>query len=160
MSSVAMPMVMEDILPPKIARGHDCLERELRRLLAGLIPVLAEATISLMRKVAEVLRDMVSAGVITDYAVFGAVAQMRYTEAVSTMDAEIAGVPRGCEGRLSCSHCVERGKTEGLRADPRHVGIRFCQPGRAGAFGGSAWALRTVARIPGSIPWMMQWTTG
>ena len=32
---------------------------------------------------------MVSAGVIADYAVFGAVAQMRYTEAVSTMDAEI-----------------------------------------------------------------------
>jgi hypothetical protein len=32
---------------------------------------------------------MVSAGVITDYAVSGAVAQMRYTEAVSTMDADI-----------------------------------------------------------------------
>jgi len=39
---------------------------------------------------------MVSAGVITDYAVFGAVAQMRYTEAVSTMDADIlVAVPPG-----------------------------------------------------------------
>ena len=32
---------------------------------------------------------MVSAGVIADYAVFGAVAQMRYTEAVATLDADI-----------------------------------------------------------------------
>ena len=32
---------------------------------------------------------MVSAGVIADYAVFGAVAQMRYTEAVATVDADI-----------------------------------------------------------------------
>ena len=42
-----------------------------------------------MQRVARLLLDMVSAGVITDYAVFGAVAQMRYTEAVSTMDADI-----------------------------------------------------------------------
>src|SRR5208337_3780608 len=42
-----------------------------------------------MQRVARLLLDMVSAGVITDYAVFGAVAQMRYTEAVSTMDAEV-----------------------------------------------------------------------
>lgn len=32
---------------------------------------------------------MVSTGIITDYAVFGAVAQMRYTEAVATLDADI-----------------------------------------------------------------------
>jgi hypothetical protein len=42
-----------------------------------------------MQRVARLLLDMVSAGVITDYAVFDAVAQMRYTEAVSTMDANI-----------------------------------------------------------------------
>jgi len=35
------------------------------------------------------LNDMVAAGVIDDYAVFGAVAQMRYTEAVATLDADI-----------------------------------------------------------------------
>jgi hypothetical protein len=47
-----------------------------------------------MQRVARLLLDMVSAGVITDYAVFGAVAQMRYTEAVSTMDAAIlVGLP-------------------------------------------------------------------
>jgi hypothetical protein len=42
-----------------------------------------------MKEVAELLNSMLDAGVISDYAVFGAVAQMRYTEAVSTMDADI-----------------------------------------------------------------------
>ncbi|MEN8255673.1 MAG: hypothetical protein ABFR33_09410 [Verrucomicrobiota bacterium] len=38
---------------------------------------------------AKLLNQMVQAGVITGYAVFGAVAQMRYTEAVATLDADI-----------------------------------------------------------------------
>ncbi|MDA8138413.1 MAG: hypothetical protein M0036_07120 [Desulfobacteraceae bacterium] len=42
-----------------------------------------------MDQVAKLLNDMVQAGIITNYAVFGAVAQMRYTEAVATMDADI-----------------------------------------------------------------------
>lgn len=42
-----------------------------------------------MDKVAELLNEMVAQGIIEDYAVFGAVAQMRYTEAVVTMDADI-----------------------------------------------------------------------
>lgn len=43
----------------------------------------------LMDEVAELLNRMVKGGVILDYAVFGAVAQMRYTEAVTTLDADI-----------------------------------------------------------------------
>lgn len=43
----------------------------------------------MMRELAELLRDMLSRGVITNYALFGATAQMRYTEAVSTMDADV-----------------------------------------------------------------------
>ena len=39
------------------------------------------------RELAELLRDMLAAGVIRDYALFGATAQMRYTEAVSTLEA-------------------------------------------------------------------------
>jgi len=35
------------------------------------------------------LNDMIAEGVIIEYAIFGAVAQMRYTEAVSTMDADV-----------------------------------------------------------------------
>jgi hypothetical protein len=35
------------------------------------------------------LNEMRTAGVITDYALFGAVAQMRYTEPVATLDADV-----------------------------------------------------------------------
>ncbi len=42
-----------------------------------------------MKDVAQILNQMVSEGVIRDYAVFGAMAQMRYTDAVATMDADI-----------------------------------------------------------------------
>lgn len=42
-----------------------------------------------MDKVAVLLNEMVERGIIEDYAVFGAVAQMRYTEAVVTLDADI-----------------------------------------------------------------------
>ncbi|MFZ0134112.1 MAG: hypothetical protein WAK95_16345 [Desulfobacterales bacterium] len=42
-----------------------------------------------MDKVAVLLNDMVDQGIIADYAVFGAVAQMRYTGAVVTLDADI-----------------------------------------------------------------------
>lgn len=43
---------------------------------------------------AELLNAMRDAGVITEYAMFGAIAQMRYTEPVATLDAEVlAAVP-------------------------------------------------------------------
>lgn len=49
-----------------------------------------------MKQVASLLNDMVAQGVVSDYAVFGAVAQMRYTEAVSTMDADVlVALPSG-----------------------------------------------------------------
>jgi hypothetical protein len=42
-----------------------------------------------MDEIARLLNDMVEAGIIKNYAVFGAVAQMRYTEAVATLDADV-----------------------------------------------------------------------
>jgi len=42
-----------------------------------------------MKRVALLLNAMRDAGVVSDYALFGAAAQMRYTEAVATMDADI-----------------------------------------------------------------------
>lgn len=42
-----------------------------------------------MEKVALLLNEMMKAGIITNYAIFGAVAQMRYTEAVVTLDADV-----------------------------------------------------------------------
>ena len=42
-----------------------------------------------MKELAQLLNEMLSTGVIENYAVFGAVAQMRYTEAVATIDADL-----------------------------------------------------------------------
>jgi hypothetical protein len=42
-----------------------------------------------MRAVADLLNDMVAARVFRGYAVFGAMAQMRYTEPVATMDVDV-----------------------------------------------------------------------
>ena len=42
-----------------------------------------------VREVALLLNAMRDAGVITDYALFGAAAQMRYTEPVATLDADV-----------------------------------------------------------------------
>ena len=42
-----------------------------------------------MKEVAELLNGMRESGVVEDYALFGAAAQMRYTEAVATLDADV-----------------------------------------------------------------------
>jgi hypothetical protein len=42
-----------------------------------------------MKEVAKLLNDLRDAGVIHDYALFGATAQMRYTEPVATLDADV-----------------------------------------------------------------------
>lgn len=52
-----------------------------------------------MKDLARLLNDMRAAGVISDYALFGAAAQMRYTEPVATLDADVlVAVPSA--GRL------------------------------------------------------------
>lgn len=48
-----------------------------------------------MKELAQLLNEMRASGVISDYAIFGAVAQMRYTEPVATLDADVLiGVPK------------------------------------------------------------------
>lgn len=42
-----------------------------------------------MKEVVELLNGLKAAGVISDYALFGALAQMRYTEPVATLDADV-----------------------------------------------------------------------
>ncbi|MEO8502980.1 MAG: hypothetical protein ABI609_03695 [Acidobacteriota bacterium] len=47
-----------------------------------------------MKALAPLLNEMRAAGAVTDYALFGAVAQMRYTEAVATLDVDVlVGLP-------------------------------------------------------------------
>ena len=42
-----------------------------------------------MKEIADLLNEMCQRGIIKTYAIFGAVAQMRYTEAVVTMDMDV-----------------------------------------------------------------------
>lgn len=42
-----------------------------------------------MRELAELLNEMRERGIISNYAIFGAIAQMRYTEPVATLDADV-----------------------------------------------------------------------
>lgn len=42
-----------------------------------------------MKEIAKLLSEMVEAGVITNYALFGATAQMRYTAPIATLDADV-----------------------------------------------------------------------
>lgn len=51
-----------------------------------------------MKNVAQLLNEMRAAGVVSDYALFGAVAQMRYTEPVATLDADVLVALPSSEG--------------------------------------------------------------
>ena len=51
-----------------------------------------------VRELARLLNGMREAGVISDYALFGAAAQMRYTEPVATLDADVLVTVPGPEG--------------------------------------------------------------
>jgi hypothetical protein len=66
-----------------------------------------------MKNVALLLNDMVKENVIGNYAVFGAVAQMRYTEAVVTLDVDILIDVSDDEGLASLSsiytYCRDKG---------------------------------------------------
>lgn len=50
-----------------------------------------------MKGLARLLNDMREVGVIPNYALFGAVAQMRYAEPVATLDADVLVVVPGGE---------------------------------------------------------------
>ena len=60
-----------------------------------------------MKEVAKLLEDLKASGVIRDYALFGAVAQMRYTEPVATLDADVLVLLRiaetGCAAQAGCA---------------------------------------------------------
>ena len=71
-----------------------------------------------MKQVAQPLNDMLACGVIQNYALFGALAQMRYTEAVATLDADVlVAVPSADKMEVFAGiygFCKERGfETEG-----------------------------------------------
>ena len=58
-----------------------------------------------MKELARLLNGMCEAGVIVNYALFGAVAQMRYAEPVATLDADVLVMMTG-EERLDVLHPI------------------------------------------------------
>ena len=77
-----------------------------------------------MKDVAQLLNEMRAAGVITGYALFGATAQMRYTEPVATLDADVL-VALPAPDRLDLlgpiyEYCARRGYTP--EGEALHVG--------------------------------------
>jgi len=82
-----------------------------------------------MDEVARLLNDMVEGGIITDYAVFGAVAQMRYTEAVVTLDADILVAvpdPDALDVYYARSMLSARSVATDPRVKPFALGIGLC----------------------------------
>jgi hypothetical protein len=76
-----------------------------------------------MDEVARLLNDMMKAGVVSDYAVFGAVAQMRYTEAVVTMDADILVSVPGDNGLDVLGPIYEFCRTRGYQPEGEAVRV-------------------------------------
>ncbi len=66
-----------------------------------------------MKELAKLLNEMQGAGVITNYALFGAAAQIRYTEPVATLDADVLVAVPGVSGLDSLggiyAFCADRG---------------------------------------------------
>ena len=76
-----------------------------------------------MKEVARLLQDMVSAGVISSYAVFGAVAQMRYTEAVVTEDADVLVELPGVHGLDVLAPIYSYCRSRGLSAQGQWIRV-------------------------------------
>ena len=68
---------------------------------------------SSMKKVAELLNEMRSAGMITNYALFGAIAQIRYTQPLATLDVDVLVTMPSEEGldvlRPLYEYCAKKG---------------------------------------------------
>ena len=76
-----------------------------------------------MEEVARLLNKMVKVGIISDYAIFGAVAQMCYTEAVITMDADVLVSVPGEGGLDVLSPIYEFCRTEGYQPEGEAVRV-------------------------------------
>lgn len=74
-----------------------------------------------MKDVARLVNAMREAGVITDYALFGATAQMRYTEPVATLDADVLVVLPQTTGLDLLAPIYRYCEAQGLKADGEAV---------------------------------------
>jgi hypothetical protein len=91
-----------------------------------------------VRELAQLLNDMRTAGVIQDYAIFGAVAQMRYTELATTVDVDVlVSLPHADRLDLLApiyEFCATRGfrpEGEAVRVRADHLAVIALSVGRA-----------------------------
>jgi len=76
-----------------------------------------------VKNVAQLLNEMRAAGVVSDYALFGAVAQMRYTEPVATLDADVLVALPSSEGLEVLSPVYEFCAAKGYRPEGEAVRV-------------------------------------
>ncbi len=90
--------------------GSDSSAETMRQSGKYLLPVGASDILPPMKEIARLLGDMAQGGIIINYALFGAMAQMRYTAPVATVDADVLVAP-GDSKRLDvlAPFCAERG---------------------------------------------------
>ncbi len=76
-----------------------------------------------MKELTQLLNDMKGDGIIKNYAVFGAVAQMRYTEAVVTMDADILIAVDNPDSLTALSPIYEYCRAKGYKPEGEAIRI-------------------------------------
>lgn len=142
--------------------------------ISALVGIQDRAIMLVVKEVARLLNEMLSAHIVADYALFGAVAQMRYTEAVATMDADVlvaVFTASSLDGLGTIyEYCAARGYKPEWRVYPRrglaravHPGVQFPHRGSdegsaARAPGGAPSFYRAVAPLPPPVPGVTAWT--
>lgn len=76
-----------------------------------------------MKELARLLNDMQAGGVIQNYALFGAMAQMRYTEPVATLDADVLVAVAAPERMDVLAEVYEFCASRGFRAEAEAIRV-------------------------------------
>jgi hypothetical protein len=76
-----------------------------------------------VKELAQLLNEMQRAGVIRNYALFGAVAQMRYTEPVATLDADVLVAVPATDGLDALSGIYEFCAARGYRPEGEAIRV-------------------------------------
>ena len=89
--------------------GSDSSAETMRQPGRYLLPVGASDILPPMKEIARLLGDMAQGGIIINYALFGAMAQMRYMEPVATLDADVLVATGSNRLDVLAPFCAERG---------------------------------------------------
>ena len=76
-----------------------------------------------MKELAQLLNEMLREGIIGDYALFGATAQMRYTEPVATLDADVLVAVASPDRLAALAGIYEFCAARGYRPEGEAIGV-------------------------------------